>query len=94
MKKVIFQINEETAKKRLVYGNLLSIIGFVTVYLLKAKFIGICVLCAAVLIITQAVWFGEHPKLPKWVPYLLLFLSMVIIGVFIVMIIGFVFFGW
>ena len=94
MKKVIFQINKETAEKRLAYGSLLYIIGFVTVYLLKAKFIGICVLYAAALITTQSLWFGEHPKLPKWVPYFMLFLSAVLSVVLIVMIVGFVFFGW
>ena len=94
MKKVIFQINEETAEKRLVYGNLLFIIGFVIVYLMKSEFefIGICVLYAATLITTQALWFGKYPKLPKWVPYCLLFLSAVFSVSFIVMIVGFVFF--
>ncbi len=98
MKKIFFQINEETAKKRLVYGNLLFIIGFVTVMLLKEKWtgelIGMCFLYASTLITTQALWFGKSFKLPKWAPYLMLFLSAVLSGLFVVMIIGFVFFGW
>ena len=94
MKNVIFQINEETAKKRLFYGNLLYIIGFVTFMLLKAKLTGMCFIYAATLITTQALWFGKPFKLPKWIPHFMLFASAVMSGLLIVLIIGKVFFQW
>ena len=98
MRKIFFQMNEETARNRLGHSGLLLLVGLFTTMLLRdiliGKFIGICFLYVGVLGSTHAVWFGKSLKLPKWMSYLLLFLSIVMIGVFIVMFIGFVFFGW
>lgn len=98
MIKISFQMNEDTASNRFNHSVLLFLIGhFITMSLrdiLIGEFIGRCFSYVGVLGITHAIWFLKSLKLSKWIRYTMLFLSVVMSGVFLVMIRGYVFFGW
>lgn len=98
MIKISFQMNEETARNRFGHSCLLLFMGiFITMSLRDifiGEFIGRCFSYVGVLGSTHAIWFLKSLELSKWIRYTMLFLSMVMSGVFIVMIRGYVFFGW
>ena len=98
MKKYFVQMDTETASNRMGHSCLLLLVGIFTTLLLReiliGRFIGMCFLVVGSLSLTHAMWFGKSLKLPRWIPYLHLFINVALVGMIIVVIVGFNFLGW